>query len=255
MINFLRKIRKQLLSENKFTKYLIYALGEILLIVIGILIALAINNSNENSKERTKELSYLKNIKNDLIINVQEIDGYINNREQKIASAKNILEHFDGKPIEDLETMVVDMGNIYSWRKFFQNNNTYQELINSGNLAIISNDSIQNTLLNLESLYMKLKDEESHFRYDSELLLYAPSYKIIDHHSLVENYKYQLTNGQVGTRLPIIRRQYELMLEDIEQKNGFAMAVLVFGNMNQQLAAMKNQSEELIKLIEIEIKK
>ena len=254
MISYLRKIRRQLLSENKFTKYLIYALGEILLIVIGILIALAINNANENSKVRTKEFSYLKNIKNDLIINVQEIDGYINNREQRIASAKTILEHFDGKPIENLETMIVDIGNIYSWRKFFQNNNTYQELINSGNLAIISNDSIKNTLLNLESLYKKLKDEESHFRYDSEILLYAPSYKIIDHHSFVENYKYQLSNGQVGTRLPLIRGQYELMLEDIEQKNGFAMAVLEFGIMNQQLAAMKNQSEELIKLIESEIK-
>ncbi len=45
------------------------------------------------------------------------------------------------------------------------------------------------------------------------------------------------------------------MLEDIEQKNGFAMAVLEFETMNQQLAVMKNQSEELIKLIESEIKK
>ena len=254
MINFIRKIRRQLVSESKFTKYLIYAIGEILLIVFGILIALSISNSNENSKERTKQLKYLKNIKNDLIINIQEIEGYMKSREKRIASAKNILEHFNGKPIENLDGIVVDMGNIYSWRKFFHNNNTYQELINSGNLAIISNDSIQNTLLILESLYMKLKDEESHFRYDSEILLYAPSYKIIDHHALVENYKHHLTNGQMGTRVPLIRKQYELMLEDIEQKNGFAMAVLEFGTMNEQFAAMINQSEKLIRLIEHEIK-
>jgi len=47
MIKFFRKIRQQLLAENKFTKYLIYAIGEIVLVVIGILIALSINNWNE----------------------------------------------------------------------------------------------------------------------------------------------------------------------------------------------------------------
>ena len=50
MIKFFRKIRQRLLTENKFSKYLIYAIGEIILVVIGILIALQINNWNENRK-------------------------------------------------------------------------------------------------------------------------------------------------------------------------------------------------------------
>ena len=49
-----RKIRQRLLSENKFSKYLIYAIGEIILVVIGILIALGINNWNENWKIKMK---------------------------------------------------------------------------------------------------------------------------------------------------------------------------------------------------------
>ena len=51
MINFFRKIRKQLANENKFQKYFRYAFGEILLVVIGILIALQVNNWNENRKQ------------------------------------------------------------------------------------------------------------------------------------------------------------------------------------------------------------
>ena len=63
MIKFFRKIRQKMLSENKFSKYLLYAIGEIILVVIGILIALSINNLNEANKRHDKEMQYLSNIK------------------------------------------------------------------------------------------------------------------------------------------------------------------------------------------------
>ncbi|MEM6516972.1 MAG: DUF6090 family protein, partial [Bacteroidota bacterium] len=55
MIKFFRNIRKTLLTENRFNKYLLYAIGEIVLVVIGILIALQINNWNENRKDNNVE--------------------------------------------------------------------------------------------------------------------------------------------------------------------------------------------------------
>ena len=54
MIKFFRKIRQKLLTENKFSKYLLYAFGEIILVIIGILIALSINNWNEEKKAGTR---------------------------------------------------------------------------------------------------------------------------------------------------------------------------------------------------------
>ncbi len=70
MIKFFRKIRQNLLTENKFGKYLTYAIGEIILVVIGILIALSINNWNENQKKK-KQLDAIyttieQNLKTDL---------------------------------------------------------------------------------------------------------------------------------------------------------------------------------------------
>ncbi|MEW4925770.1 DUF6090 family protein [Algibacter sp. 2305UL17-15] len=64
MIKFFRKIRQKLLSENRFRKYLLYAVGEIVLVVIGILIALQINNWNQNKVTRKKEISIIKKLAN-----------------------------------------------------------------------------------------------------------------------------------------------------------------------------------------------
>jgi hypothetical protein len=62
MIKFFRQIRYKLMSENKTSKYFKYAIGEILLVVIGILIALQINTWNEERKERNREQAILKNL-------------------------------------------------------------------------------------------------------------------------------------------------------------------------------------------------
>jgi hypothetical protein len=66
MIKFFRHIRQRLLTENKFSKYLLYAIGEIFLVVIGILIALSINNWNEQRKTVNKEKGYIRSIYQDL---------------------------------------------------------------------------------------------------------------------------------------------------------------------------------------------
>ena len=66
MIKFFRKIRQRMLSENRFTKYLIYAVGEIILVVIGILIALQINNRNEAKNNKERFVKVLKEIRQDL---------------------------------------------------------------------------------------------------------------------------------------------------------------------------------------------
>lgn len=241
------------MSENKTGKYLKYAIGEILLVVIGILIALQINNWNEARKERAQELHYLKNIKTDLKLNIAHLDNYITTREKAIKSANTIIEHYEGKPIDDLEVFNIHTVNIYTWQKFTQINNTFQELINSGNLALISNDSIKGTLLNMESLYNTMKNEEAHFRYDAEVLLYEPQYNMMDMNPIVQNYMYQVSDGAMGERRELSKIQFGEMLKDTKQKNGFVMAVYEFTVMNQQFRQMKAMCEDLIVLIDNEI--
>jgi hypothetical protein len=68
MIKFFGKIRRKLLSENRFSKYLVYAIGEIVLVVIGILIALQINNWNDRSKQYQSDIDFLKSLKDEIIL-------------------------------------------------------------------------------------------------------------------------------------------------------------------------------------------
>jgi hypothetical protein len=75
MINFFRKIRQRLLTENKFSKYLLYAIGEIVLVVIGILIALQVNNLNEDYKEKDALISILNNAKTYITAEINKEEG------------------------------------------------------------------------------------------------------------------------------------------------------------------------------------
>jgi hypothetical protein len=77
MINFFRKIRKQLADDNKPLKYMRYAVGEIILVVIGILIALSINNWNESLKEQQIEQKLLKSLKKEITTNIEHFSDRI----------------------------------------------------------------------------------------------------------------------------------------------------------------------------------
>ena len=68
MLRFFRQIRHSLLTDSKFSKYLLYAIGEILLVVFGILIALQIDNWNENRKSHIEDIKFLKNIRDELVL-------------------------------------------------------------------------------------------------------------------------------------------------------------------------------------------
>ena len=72
MINFFRRIRQTLLTQNKMSQYLLYAIGEIILVVIGILIALYINNANEKRINKEKITIILKEIQIDLVTDITE---------------------------------------------------------------------------------------------------------------------------------------------------------------------------------------
>ena len=85
MIKIFRKIRQKLLSENKFSKYLVYGIGEIVLVVIGILIALSIDNWNDTVQSKSKVSKYLNNIEAEIISDSLFLENsWFRNRNKKI---------------------------------------------------------------------------------------------------------------------------------------------------------------------------
>lgn len=144
MINFFRKIRKKLLTENKFSKYIIYALGEIILVVIGILIALQINNWNESKKERVQEQKYLIEIRKNLEADYTQIES-VGLQYQNIISKIDSLHIF----IKNAEPATTDYKKLFNYilavsyvPKFNPQKNGYNNLVSAGDINQIQNQEL-----------------------------------------------------------------------------------------------------------------
>lgn len=248
-------LRRRLLTENRFTHYLGYAAGEIVLVVIGILIALQINNWNDARKDRARELDYLHNIREDVAGNIEQMNAYLKTRDEEIAAAQRILTHYNGTPITDASAFNADSISIYNWKRFYLGDNTYQELIGSGNFALLSNPKIKDGLLDIEAMYRKLKGEEDHFRFDSETLLYKPLYVTTDVDPMMQDYSFRMSHGQQGQSNALRPQDFDPLLHSLEAKNGFWMAILEFSTMNEQMTDMRTRSRELLAEIDAEIKR
>ena len=105
MIKFFRKIRQSLITENKPGKYLKYALGEIILVVIGILIALQINNWNEQRKIENKGKEYIHEIYKELKIELSNIDLILNSLTNQYNGTEHVLSFFESEKKEIKDTV------------------------------------------------------------------------------------------------------------------------------------------------------
>lgn len=246
-------MRRHLLAESRLTHYLAYAAGEIVLVVVGILIALQINNWNDARRDRAREIVYLRNLREDVTTNIRELDGYLATRDTGIATSQRILAHFDGQPIEDASAFAADAISIYNWKRFYLGDNTYQDLVGSGNLATLSNPKVKDGLLDIEAMYRKLKGEEDHFRFDSETLLYRPIYRTTDLGPMMRDYGSRMANGPQAGGTGLEPAYFGPLLHDVEARNGFWMAILEFGAMNEQMRAMRARSAALLSDIDAEL--
>ncbi|GAA4318603.1 hypothetical protein GCM10023115_44540 [Pontixanthobacter gangjinensis] len=147
MIKFFRNIRRRLLRENRFTRYLIYAIGEIILVVIGILIALQINNWNEESKIRDLEQTYLASLRNDL----QSDKIYLKNQIEESKSVMESNRQFIKQLWQKQESLkdAMKLVNLINTRtqKIILQSSTYEELKSTGKLSYISNDSLRKNVI------------------------------------------------------------------------------------------------------------
>ncbi|MBS0590699.1 MAG: hypothetical protein JSR65_08690 [Proteobacteria bacterium] len=240
----------QSLREQNWTAIVI----EFLLVVIGVFLGIQVSNWNQANVDRARELGYLHNIREDVAANIRELDGYLTTREQGIATARRILEHYNGKPIADISTFNADSISIYNWKRFYLGDNTYQELIGSGNFALLSNAKVKDGLLDIEAMYRKLKGEEDHFRFDSETLLYRPIYATTDLGPMLEDYEFRMSKGQAGRGDALHAGHFDTLLHNLEAKNGFWMVILEFDAMNEQMRAMRDRSRQLLADIDTELK-
>ena len=111
----------------------------------------------------------------------------------------------------------------------------------------MSNDSVKTALLKLEQLFEKVKAEEDHFRFDTEEIIYKPLYELKDMGPMIDMH--------MNKDVALYREDYDRYFADVRVKNGFLMAFLEFNTMNGQLNQVLKLSDELITMIDRELRR
>ena len=146
MIKFFRHIRRSLINQNQMGKYFKYAIGEILLVVIGILIALQINNWNENRKNRITEADYYCRILDDFELNEKLIDETTELATHKIELCKELLLDLNTIPnnrSELLNKFVLALRQDV----FVPSNIAFEDITSSGQLKLLKDLELKNRLI------------------------------------------------------------------------------------------------------------
>jgi len=199
MIKFFRKIRQQLLTENKFSKYLLYAIGEIVLVVIGILIALSINNWNEEKQRVNEEKSLLTK----LVYSVQSNMEYL---ERSRDTDREVIKSIN-KLIYTLENDLPynDSIGFHFHNSINGNAATFStsalETIRSRGIDIIKSDSIRDMVLNLfDMTYTNIEDmyqaDQSSF-FNNEVSIYMKNFRMKDGIAIPKDYELLLNNFEI----------------------------------------------------------
>lgn len=162
MLRFFRRIRKMLMEQKKITSYIFYALGEIVLVVIGILIALSVNNWNEERKNRIEEKAILTALNRDFTKNLEMFTSIKNTHIKAHESAKSI-QTLINSPLG--VTFFTDENvNLYKaaleHHSFNPYNGVVNSLINSGNYLLLRNDSLQNLIISWNDVLEDYLEEE-----------------------------------------------------------------------------------------------
>ncbi|MEN2281507.1 DUF6090 family protein [Algoriphagus sp. SE2] len=143
MINFFRKIRQKLLAKNNFRRYLTYAFGEILLVVIGILIAFQLNNWNERQKQLKLENEYYCRLLEDVRLDQVQFTELLRLAQDRLTASNQAVRLLLNKEANKLDIgMEIALSTKAIYSDFQPNNSAYEDLKSGANLNIISDKSI-----------------------------------------------------------------------------------------------------------------
>jgi hypothetical protein len=149
MIRFFRKIRIKLLTENKLAKYFIYAFGEVLIVIIGILIAIQINGWNNDRIQAKKEVAYIEEIRKSLISDLERIEFILDFNHIKDSCINRSMELFgtkmsNGERASEFISLTMESTTFYEI--FRSNSVAFNNMISAETIEIISNDSLRMAL-------------------------------------------------------------------------------------------------------------
>ena len=223
MLKFFRGIRRKLIDEDNLKKYLIYAIGEILLVMIGILLALQVNNWNENKKDKKVENKLLIELEENLKVNLNRLQDEILKEQNSIIAINLVVEHIDNrKPYHD--SLDIHFRQAFKAYDIVLSSSAF-EAIKSRGFEIIHSDSLRKNVIelfdvtysNLISETVRLENQfwpssvlpilHTHFRWVGNTI------KPVDYEALLNDRRYtnMITNRRHFRELAVQNKSVSLL--------------------------------------------
>lgn len=241
MIKFFRKIRQKTLTENKFGKYMTYAIGEIVLVVIGILIALAINNWKELNNEKKNATILAESLLADLVKDTSALNNAIKFNTKKEEAIINFISLIH-LPKESWNTteFYKGMSTTFTTFPFEPTDGTYSQLKSTGSLKLFNQDLV-NKLNEYDNQVKKtiFRDE----------LIEKSEWELVPFASTIVNFE---VTGDLRFNKPITHNPY-IKLDDQATKDIFINKILtvkiMMGRSLEEYNSQLKKAENLIKEI------
>jgi len=153
MVKIFRKLRQQLMAGNTFGKYLFYAIGEIILVVLGILIALQINTWNEQRKENNLEHSYYCKLLEDVEQDISQVQEQIVKTDERLRASNEMLRllQLPAPRVDQVMQQTLAAISLITYT-FRPNMAAYEDLKSSGNLKILRDNPVKKEIIEYYSM-------------------------------------------------------------------------------------------------------
>jgi len=148
-----RSIRQNLIKEGNIKRYLIYAIGEILLVMIGISLAFQVSNWDDNRIKRKAEIRFYENIKEQIKDDKELIEGQKNYNNHFMPQFKYASEIIEANDRSKMDTLGLIVRNLTNYSDFDKKGNIYETMVNSGDVKLLQNFEIVNGIRELEEIY------------------------------------------------------------------------------------------------------
>ncbi|WP_445386517.1 DUF6090 family protein [Robiginitalea sp. IMCC44478] len=232
MIRFLSRIRKKLLADNKFSKYLFYVISEIIIVIIGILLALQVDNWNEGRLNREEARISYSNTRQQLLEDSRNIQGQINYNSrytEQFQYAKKLIRN-NARSLKDSLSAITS--RLVDYSDFDRQGTIYQTLVSSGEIKLMKSEDIKKRLRALEETY-----------------IYVNRMETIHYNAIAEMIPELITAVNLDTHLAI--NEDKLYISSFE--NYFTIALRIILEKDQVYHRALEEIEELIALIDQEI--
>ncbi len=250
MLGFLRRLRRSLIEEGQLRKYLVYAVGEIILVMVGILLALQVNNWNQQQSIYQKQKDHLLIIRNEFVNNVNALERVKKAVAGTLEAQREIIALMDqASEVEESKLSSLWARSFSVDAEFEYENGAMTELLSSGGLKDIANDSIRTKLASWGGRIQKVRLQEK--------LLYSYWVKCNDY--LESHADFRTVVDELGISKGIgigtssRNNSNNPILQSQELENYLVLYLMVGGGLMGLYSELQNDFQMLVGMIEEEL--